>query len=140
MGSGSMRLRGRGSWELRVYQGVDPDSGRQRWMTKTVHGTHRFARPQLEDLVEEAGHARIHAGTLAQLLDHWFEAASAGWAVTTASHTRSVIDCYLNPHLGHLDITKLTTADIDDFYGHLLRAGGRNERPLAPGAVARALV
>jgi hypothetical protein len=110
MGSGSMRLRGRDSWELRVYQGVDPDSGRQRWMTKTVHGTHRFASRQLEDLVEEAGHARIHAGT------------------------------YLNPHLGHLDITKLTTADIGDFYGHLLGAGGRNERPLAPGAVARALV
>jgi hypothetical protein len=57
-----------------------------------------------------------------------------------ACHTCSVIDCYLNPNLGHLDITKLTTADIDDFYSHLLRAGGRNERPLAPGTVARALV
>lgn len=59
------------------------------------------------------------------------------WAVTTASHTRSVIDCYLKPNLGHLHLAKLTTADIDDFYGHLLRAGGRNERPLAPGTVVR---
>lgn len=74
---------------------------------------------------------------LADLLDRWFEAASPGWALTTVSHTRSVIDCYLKPHLGHLHVTKLTTQDIDDFNGYLLRAGGRNDRPLAPGTVAR---
>jgi integrase len=48
-----------------------------------------------------------------------------------------VIDCYVKPHLGHLHVVKLTTEDIDDFYGHLLRAGGRNDRPLAPGTVSR---
>ena len=132
-----MRQRGRDSWQLRVYLGTAPETGRPRWLSKTVHGTQRFARGQLADLVEEATHARIHAGTLAELLDHWFEAASPAWATTTTSHTRSVIDCYLKPHLGHLDIAKLTTADIDDFYGYLLRAGGRDERPLAPGTVAR---
>ena len=132
-----MRQRGHDSWQLRVYLGTDPQTRRPRWLTKTVHGSQRFARRRLEDLVEEATYARVHAGTLADLLDHWYEAASPGWAVTTCSHTRSVIDCYLNPHLGHLHLDKLTTADIDDFYRHLLRAGGRNERPLAPGTVAR---
>jgi integrase len=132
-----MRQRGRESWELRVYQGKDPETRRERWLTKTVHGSSRFARRQLEDMVAEAGRARIHAGTLADLLDQWFQAASSGWAASTVSHTRSIIDCYLNPHIGHLDVAKLTTADIDDFYGYLLRAGGRDERPLAPGTVAR---
>jgi integrase len=132
-----MRQRGRDSWELRVYQGKDPESRRERWLTKTVHGSSRFARRQLEDLVAEAGRARIQAGALADLLDQWFQAASPGWAPSTVSHTRSIIDCYLNPHLGHVDLAKLTTADIDDFYGYLLRAGGRGERPLAPGTVAR---
>jgi hypothetical protein len=73
-----MRQRGEDAWELRVYQGIDPDTRRQRWLTKTVHGTERFARRQLEDLVVEAGWARIRAGTLADLLDQWFEAASLG--------------------------------------------------------------
>jgi hypothetical protein len=41
------------------------------------------------------------------------------------------------PHLGHLDLAQLTTADIDDFYAHFLRAGRRDDRPLAPGIVAR---
>jgi integrase len=135
--TGSMRQRGRDSWQLRVYQGTDPDTGRQRWLAKTVHGTRRFARRQLEDLVAEVGRARVRAGTLADLLDQWSQAASPGWAASTVSHTRSIIDCYLHPHLGHLDLAKLTTADIDDFYGYLLRAGGRGDRPLSPGTVAR---
>jgi integrase-like protein len=83
-----------------------------------VHGTGRFARRQLDGLVVEAGRARLRTGTLADLLDQWFEAASPGWAPTTVSHTRSIIDCHLNPHIGHLDLDKLTTVDIDDFYGY----------------------
>jgi integrase len=137
MGTGSMRQRGRDSWQLRVYLGSDPATGRPRWLSKTVHGTGRFARLQLEDLVAEAARARIRAGTLADLLDHWLDAASPGWSASTVSHTRSIVECHLKPQLGHLDLAKLTTADIDDFYAYLLRAGGREDRPLSAGTVAR---
>src|SRR5215216_5731505 len=130
MGQGSMRQRGEDAWEMRVYRGIDPDTRRQRWLTKTVHGTERFARGRLEDLVAEAGRARIRAGTLADLLDQWLEAASPGWSASTVSHTRSIVECHLKSHLGHFDLTKLTTADIDDFYAYLLRAGSREDRPL----------
>ena len=132
-----MRLRGGDSWQLRVYLGIDPGTSRPRWLSKTVHGTERFSRQQLEDLVAEADRARIRTGTLTELLDRWLEAASPGWSASTVSHTRSIVDCYLRPHLGHLDLAKLTTADIDDLYAYLLRAGGRDDRPLAPGTVAR---
>jgi hypothetical protein len=128
-----MRLRGRDSWQLRVYLGTEPGTGRPRWLSKTVHGTQRFARGQLEDLVAEAGRAQVRAGTLADLLDQWFEAASPGWAASTVSHTRSIIDCHLKLHLGHLDLAKLTTADIDDFYAHLLRARRPGQPPARTG-------
>lgn len=72
-----------------------------------------FARAQLENLVEAAGRARLRQG-LGDLLDQWFLAASPAWAPTTISHTRSIIDIHLKPHLGHLDVEKLTTVDIDD--------------------------
>jgi len=137
MGRGSIRQRGRDAWQLRVYVGTDPETGCQRWASRTVHGSRRFAQAKLQELAEEAGYARLRAGTLADLLDRWFEAAFPGWARTTVSHMRSVIDCYLKPHLGHLPVAKLTTEDIDDFYGHLLRADGRNDRPLAPSTVVR---
>jgi len=64
-----MRLRGKDSLELRVYQGIDPTTRRQRWLTRTVHGSKRFARRQLEDLTAEAGRGRIRDGTLSDLLE-----------------------------------------------------------------------
>jgi hypothetical protein len=38
MGTGSMRVRGRDSRQLRMYLSTDPETGRPRWL-KTVHGT-----------------------------------------------------------------------------------------------------
>ena len=46
MTSPSIRKRGNDSWQLRVYIGTDADSGRERWATTTVHGTHSHALDQ----------------------------------------------------------------------------------------------
>jgi hypothetical protein len=73
---GSMRQRGNGKWKLRVYVGVDPETTRERWATRTVHGTKRAAQRALTDLVDETiavGRAR---STIAALLEQWFSAAS----------------------------------------------------------------
>ncbi|MDQ6909445.1 MAG: site-specific integrase [Actinomycetota bacterium] len=134
---GSIRQRGHDTWQLRVYTGVDAHSGRERWASRTVHGSRRYARAELEHLKTEVGYARIHAGTVGQLLERWFRAASAHWSASTVRQTRSIIDCHLIPRLGHLAVTKLTTVDIDDFYSDLLRAGGNGGRSLAPGTVQR---
>ena len=135
--AGSLRMRGRGIWQLRLYRGVDPETRRQRWATTTVHGSRRFAERQLAAFVAQAGYARLQTGSVGDLLERWFEAASPAWAGSTVRQTGSVIKCHLVPHLGHLSVDKLTTADIDDFYGYLLRGGGREGRSLAPGTVHR---
>jgi hypothetical protein len=84
------------TWQRRLgtprLQGTDRDTRRQRRLTKTVHGSERVARRQLENLVTEAGRARIRVGTPADLLDQWLEAASPGWSASTVSHTRSIVD------------------------------------------------
>lgn len=137
MAHGSIRQRGKDTWQLRVYAGMDPGTRKQRWLAKTIHGSRRFAAIQLRDLVEEAGRGRHRAGAVVDLLEHWFEVASPGWALSTASHTRSIIEVYIKPYFGHLSVAKITTEDIDDFYSHLLRWGGKRAQPLAPGTVAR---
>ena len=48
-----MRQRDKTAWELRAYRWIDPDTGRQRWATRTVHGGRRVARAQLAAFVEE---------------------------------------------------------------------------------------
>lgn len=131
-----MRNRGGDAWELRIYRGVD-DTGRQQWSTKTVHGSQRYAQAQLRDFSDAVDGASTRAGTVGDLLERWFAAASPQWAPPTVAQTRSVLRRHLLPNLGHLPVGKLTTADIDDFYGYLLRAGGHDGRPLSPGTVHR---
>ena len=132
-----MRNRGGDSWELRIYRGVNAKTGKQQWSTKTVHGSRRYATRQLAEFVDTVRVAESHAGNVGQLLDRWMAAASPDWAPTTVSQTRSVINRHLHPHLGHLPVAKLTTADIDDLYGHLRRAGGHDGKPLSAGTVHR---
>lgn len=136
MRRGSLRQRGANTWQLRVYL-VNPETGKQRYATRTVRGSRREVTRQLALLVAESDNARIHAGSVADLLERWFAAASRGWAPTTVAHTRSIIDCHLIPQLGHLPVAKVTTADIDDFYGWLLTFGGVDRKGLSPGTVRR---
>jgi integrase len=131
-----MRNRGGDAWELRIYRGVD-DTGRQRWSTKTVHGSRRYAAAQLREFSAAVDEASTRAGTVGDLLERWFAAASPQWAPPTVAQTRSVLRRHLLPNLGHLPVGKLTTADIDDFYGYLLRSGGHHGRPLSAGTVHR---
>jgi hypothetical protein len=125
--AGSIRQRGPNSWELRIYQGVDPATGKERWSTRTVRGSHRYASAQLAEFQPVAKYGRIRAGAVANLLAEWSEAASPGWAATIERETKSFIYRHLVPHLGHLAVAKLTAADVDDFYSYLLRYGGRDE-------------
>ena len=134
---GSIRKRGPNSWQLRVYAGVQATSGRKTWITRTVRGSEREARQQLKRLLDEASDRRVRTGSLSDLLDRWFAAASTEWSASTLRETKSLIEHHLKPHLGHLAIAKLTTADIDDFYAYLRRSGGREVTPLAAGTVHR---
>ena len=122
---------------MRIYLGIDADSGRERWATKTVHGTRRHATARLGEFVEEAGYARFVPARSPICSTGGSTHASPAWSSTTLRQTRSVIEHHLKPLLGHLAVNKLTTVDIDDLYRHLLRAGGCEGRPLAPGTVHR---
>jgi hypothetical protein len=55
-----------------------PDTGRERWATKTVHGSRRHANAQLAEFVEEAGYSPLRAGTVCDLLDRWMATSIAG--------------------------------------------------------------
>jgi integrase len=134
---GSIRKRGANSWQLRVYSGIDPSSGRKRWATRTVRGSEREARCQLRMFLDEANDRRIRAGSVSDLLDRWFAASSTEWSASTMREVRSIIEHHLKRNLGHLPIAELSTADVDDFYVYLRRAGGRDGTPLAAGTVRR---
>jgi integrase len=137
--TGSLRPRGANSWELRVYQGTDPTTGRQRYATRTIRGSRTEAQRELANLVAVANVAPAVGAhtTLAELLERWFATSAPNWAPTTVLNTRSIIDRHLAPGLGSIRVRDLTTAAIDDFYSQLRINGRHDGKPLSTGTVRR---
>lgn len=142
--SGHLRKRGE-AWELRVYLGRDPVTGRKRYNTRTLRGVgKREAERQLAAMVAGAGEQVATDGTFGELVERWMETNSPDWSPKTVLETHRFIRCYLGAQLvpGMRPLTtvrldRLGTADIDAFYAVLRRCGGKNGRPLAPGSVRR---
>jgi integrase len=106
-----------------VYVGVDPETGRERYTTRTVRGTKRAGQRALGELVREATEARQARSSVAALLEQWFSAASPGWTASTVRQVRSVLNRHLIPALGAIRVGALTTAQVDAFYADLQRGG-----------------
>ena len=136
---GSIRQRGLSSWELRVYAGTNPDSGKRRYRTATVVGNRGDAERGLAELVSSVRSERsIGSGaTVSELLEAWFVVASGSWAPTTIRQTRSVVDRYLHPQLGAIRVGELTPSVIDAAYVRLRVSGGGRGQGLSPGTLAR---
>jgi len=136
---GSMRQRSEGSWELRVFVGRDPLTGRPQYLTKTVKGGKREAQRALAALVSGPAPASgpTAAMTVGEVLNRWLEHAEANLSPSTADHNRTVIDAHLLPHIGDTPLNKLTTAKIDALYRLLSERGARGGKPLAPSTVRR---
>ncbi|NND73462.1 MAG: site-specific integrase [Ilumatobacter sp.] len=133
-----MRQRG-ASWELRVFLGNDPLTGKKRYATQTVRGGKRDAQRKLAEMVTEAerGLTARTTATVGELLEAWFEFAAPDFSPKTVKETRGYIDRSLMPALGSKSLARLKSAELDAFYRRLLASGGSGGRPLAPGTVRR---
>ncbi|MEO5840305.1 MAG: tyrosine-type recombinase/integrase [Acidimicrobiales bacterium] len=134
-----MRQRSAGSWELRVFVGVDPETKRRRYRSVTVRGSRADAQRELDVMV--ASTHSIHdvglRSSMSELLEAWFAIASTSWAPTTIRETRSVLDRYLHPCIGEVAVGDLTPAAIDAMCASLRRGGGMRGQPLSAGTLAR---
>lgn len=133
-----MRQRS-GSWELRVYAGRDPVSGKKRWVSRTVAGGKREAARALAKLSAEVG-GRVVAptsATVADLLEQWFAFARDDFSPKTVLETRGFMDRNLLPNLGSMPLSRLGTHDVDRLYRTLRKEGAQDGGPLAPATVRR---
>lgn len=131
--------RGADSFQLIVYAGRDPVSGKDRYIRRAFRGSKRAAQQALARLVTEVGDGE-HVGTdatFAELLERWYERSVPDWSPATAREHRSILDRQLVLALGAKAVTKLTTADIDSLYARLRKRGVPGGRPLGPASVRR---
>ena len=117
---GSMRERKPGVWELRVYGGLDPISGKERTVSRTFRGGKREASTALAKLVSElddptrrrqAAPSKI---TLARLITERLEAWDG--SATTKSSYQSLFRTHIEPTVGRLPIGELDTRLLDRYY------------------------
>jgi hypothetical protein len=138
--TGSIRQRGVNSWELRVYRGTDPTTGRRRWATRTVRGSRTEAQQELVDLARVANVAPVVGArtTMTELLERWYGVSYVNWAPTTARSVRSIIDQQLVPGIGEVLVRELTAVTIDELYSRLRVSGRADGKALSVGSVRRA--
>jgi len=137
-----IRRIGPDRFEVRVFIGRDPVTGKVRSASRVVHSPSireaRRALAQLETEIE----SRRFAGpgiTFGALLEEWLRFGErGGWATNTLSENRRKVEKVLIPVLGAIPLEQLTAHRLDTFYQELL-AGleheGLSGAPLKPRSV-----
>jgi integrase len=117
--NGHIRERSPGSWEIRYDLGTDPATGKRRIATATVHGDRRAAENELRRLLhtrDTGEHVDPTRLTVGRWLSQWLKAVRE--EVSPKSHERysEIVNNFLVPALGNLQITKLAPSHIQAAY------------------------
>lgn len=128
---GSIRQRG-DKWELRVRAGWDADAGRYRQVSRTFDGNKRDAQRALRELIGQVEQGEVvptSVLTFSMLVDRWLEQVENRLAATTLRTYRAYIDHHIQPTIGEVSVSDLTTAALNDLYRNLGKKG------LAPASI-----
>lgn len=110
-----------GAWKLRVSVGLDPVTGKYRYISKTVTGGPRIADKALAELVASS-HKVKAVITLGRLIDE-FLTTTEGLAFKTINSYRGIAKNHVIPALGSRRIESLTGRDLDNFYRQMTDKG-----------------
>jgi len=124
---GHIRQRSKGSWTIWVDLGRDPETGKRKQQTFTVHGTKRDAERELRDLLHslEAGsYIKPSRITLGQWLEQWCQSYVAMHCSTrTAESYQSEVRRHIIPALGTIPLTRLQPQHLETYYARALSQG-----------------
>lgn len=112
-------------------RGRDPDTGKRRQQTVTVHGTKRDAERELRAIptrIEGGAYVKPTRMTLGEFLTQWLQNyALTNTSPRTAEGYRVIVQCHLMPNLGAIPLTQLQPSHIQGYYAKAL-SGGRSNR------------
>jgi integrase len=142
---GSKTKRGKSSWLLSVYQGLDAD-GKRRYYRETFKGTERAADNRLAELVtQENNNDLVEPSklTFGAYLDLWLENyAESAVSTGTLENYRSMINKHIKKDpIASIKITKLDSFMIQNYIAKKIKSGridGRGDK-LSPKSVKEQL-
>ncbi len=132
---GSKRLvsgtRSNSVYELRVYVGRDPLTGKVRHISRHHRGGPASADAALRKLVEDVESKRSGGSNVkfGQLLDRWLEQIEGDRSPTTMREYRRLIEKTIRPALGSTSVRRLNPHKLDELYVAL------SDRGLSPASV-----
>ncbi len=115
-----------GAWRLRVYLGIDPATGKERYRSKVFHGPRKQAEKVLNQMVSEANSAAQPetSATLEHLLSEWLKVCRAkGLSPKTLAGYQWHSRFQILPVLGSVPIGELSPKHLDDYYAKLRNQG-----------------
>jgi hypothetical protein len=127
--SGHIRERSPGAFELRYSLGTDPATGKRRVATVTLRGSRKEAERELRRLLraldtrEHVDPSRI---TVREWLSTWLDATRAEVAPKSAERYSEIVNNFLAPARGNLQLAKLAPVYIQDAYNEWASGGRRD--------------
>ncbi len=123
---GTIRQRNPGSWEIQVFLGRDANGKRMR-KTETVRGKKSDAQRRLREILSELDRGITPTKTrynLGEWMDKWMEEKIVPKGKQkTIDRYWDDIRIHIKPALGHIELTKLSPAHVQEFEANLLKNG-----------------
>jgi integrase len=124
---GSMRERSPGCWQLRVYEGTDPTTGKKCYRTASVRGTRRIAQSRLAALVAalDGDGGRDTRRSVGVLLESWLvHIEQLGRSPSTLYGYRRLV-AQLPPRFKATPLASVTPRLLDELYRVLAKPASR---------------
>jgi len=130
---GSIRSKGKNSWQIQVYTGTGPD-GKPRRHFETVRGRKGDAQRRLTELLsslDKGVYTPPGRLTVAEHLRQWLDGyVKTNCHVRTLDGYQSIIETHLIPAFGHIQLKQLHPQIIQAYYGKAIEK-------LSPRTVAK---
>jgi integrase len=129
---GHIRERSRGSFEIRYSLGTDPATGKRRVAIATVKGNRKAAEKEMRRLLrllDTGEHVDPTRMTVRAWLTQWHETKREEVSPKTHERYGEIINNFLIPALGALDLARLTPSHIEKAYSDWASGGRRDGKP-----------
>jgi integrase len=127
--TGHIRQRSPDSWEIRYSLGTDPATGKRRIATATIRGSRKDAEKELRRLLrslDTGEHVDPNRITVREWLETWLGAVRSEVAPKTHERYSEIVNHFLFPALGNLQLAKLAPVHIQGAYNGWVTSGRRD--------------
>jgi integrase len=125
--TGQVVPRGEKKWQIRIYLGADPNTGKRNYYNKTFHGGKKEAERWLAGALTRLAHNEPldeSDESLGAYLQRWLEDVAKQRIRERSLETyQFIIDHYIKPALGNKQLGMIKPAEIQSMFASLAKKG-----------------